>query len=236
MKKQISRILLITILIFGWNDIKAQIKKGNWNLGGSIQAFGDKPPKLLNYEKNKTNIDILPKIGYLLTDKFELGITTGYAREKTIVKGGGTETNVADNFFKIEPYARIYKPINEKLFFAVEGTIFKYTYGKGEGESIGSNLVVETKFTNLFKNYKVGLFVKPSLTYFLSKKIAIEGNLGSIGFGKYRNFKSSTSTRKIANTNNDPFTASKLFAEETVAGYNFDFKLLKIGLGLQFYL
>jgi hypothetical protein len=232
--------IFICFLVFFSMIVKtgnAQILKGNWNLGGTILGSGVKPPKNGYYELGRSSIEFLPKIGYILNNKFEIGINAGYGREKKDLISTATNSISKGNNYKIEPYLRLYKPINSKLFFVIEGSAIKYSFGKQNGEStnISGTIPSEFIFNETYKNTKVGIFVRPFLNYFVSKKIAIEGSLGTLGFGHFKNFKSTSSKRNNVNPN-DPFSGPKTFYEETLTGYTFDLNVLKVGLGLQFYL
>lgn len=166
------------------NDEKLTITKGTWVVGGGFSTnFGKSESDLQNgvRESKSFSVNISPKLGYAINSNLVAGLGVGYSYGKN--KNTTTETpndnseNIS-NSFSVFPYARAYKSLTRNLALYIQGE-FKYTFTKNEYLQV-QVLNGDSKRNDFF----IGL--RPGITYFLNKKIALEANLGVIGyrFGK----------------------------------------------------
>jgi outer membrane immunogenic protein len=200
----------------------SQIQKGTWIVGGIVQMKGD------NSEKNKTTAtDVSPRIGYFLSENFAIGITTGFGSTSVVNKTAVADYSNDKSTFRTGIFARYYHSLGSNLYLAFEGTGVQYSSSsitENSPYSISGNItdnITESKQTRL----DLGIFIKPHIGYLITPKIALEANIGSIGFGYYDSKITITASPKLPITIND-----------NKSGTAWEFNLLTVGLGIQFYL
>jgi len=169
-----KKLLLITFLssiifTYGQNkEGKFAIEKGTWNYEGQFS---------LNF------IDAAPRgiqVGYTFKDNWVIGLgledinTAISPKQPTFVEQGGSAYAFVKKYF----------PIGKKLAFSIQGNI-GYTR-LNRGLKFGDAL----DRTDNINQYSLNL--RPELTYFLSKNVAVKMGFGSIDYG-FRNFDTNNS-------------------------------------------
>lgn len=196
MKKLLFKIGLVLFLFCLKISSEAQIEKGMKVLTGNISYDysswrSDIDPAL---KFRTSTFSINPQIGFLISDKFCIGISAPFSHYSRADNNGGVPTgDFTSNriTYGIAPYARYYKNIADKFYcfanasigFGFENTSTKNTSGivnRGSGYYYSSGL-------NL------------GLLYFISPKLAIETTLAGINYehsqyngALYTNFNKST--------------------------------------------
>ncbi|MCF6223440.1 MAG: hypothetical protein L3J34_06895 [Flavobacteriaceae bacterium] len=144
-------ILVVTILLFSIN-VKAQITKGNWMLGGNGSfSYTDRKSDISNPDPS-WNIVVNPNIGYFVIDKLAVGSYTSTSFGK-----------YSNGFIlSLGPFLRYYflKP-DKKINFFTEVS-FEYSINFIKNNENPSNY---------------GYNIKPGLIYFLNSSVALEASL-----------------------------------------------------------
>ncbi|WP_294198887.1 outer membrane protein [Chryseobacterium sp. sg2396] len=181
------------IALFGLSN--AQIAAGTTYLSGSVGYSQEET----NNGNNKTeNFNVLPTVGYFVSNNFAIGLGIGYQTQKN--------TNVVNNFigagttivttneikqpaFVVAPFARKYWTLGDKLYIFGQLAV-PMQFGKAEVENktvTTSGSSVSTASSSSEAKYtQIGVTVKPGLDYFLNKNWSIEATIGEFG---YNNFK-----------------------------------------------
>lgn len=193
MKKILLSIsLLATSITVAQNNEtpKPSIEKGTWVVNTNINYYNRESDIEIDTEySNKTkstHFSFTPNIGYLITNNLEVGIGTGIGFSESESEStrddvsGDTKSN--NYYIRVSTYIKGYKPINDKLFLFLKGELSysnqnqNYSYYNSDIESYNNN---DSKSNNYF------IGIRPGVTYFMSKRIAMEFSLGNLGYTKY---------------------------------------------------
>jgi len=216
--------LLTGIYSFGQNenDEKLIIQKGIINIGGNLN-FGIGSQDF----SNETNQDVTkntlfriqPKFGYFAGNNIEIGIALDYSQSNTnnlVQTQPVTEQDNIRSTFGIIPYIRGYKSINKNLLLFIQGQA-GYSTSKAE-------LEFNSRSTSTFTINTFELGIKPGITYFISKRMALETSLGGMS---YANSNQDFESRNDDNTFNESKSSSNSF--------NFSINPSDFLFGLSFY-
>lgn len=181
------------IALFGLSN--AQIAAGTTYLSGSV---GYSQQERNNGDNKTENFNVLPTVGYFVSNNFAIGLGIGYQTQK--------ETNIVNNFmvpgttivttnetkqpaFVVAPFARKYWTLGDKLYIFGQLAV-PMQFGKTEVENTtvttSGSSVTTVSSSSEAKYTQVGVTVKPGLDYFLNKNWSIEATIGEFG---YNNFK-----------------------------------------------
>lgn len=224
-----KKIIVFTALIVGMysfgqgdNDEKFIIKKGTINLGGNLnigtssQDFSNEINQ--NVTKN-TFFRIQPRVGYFVGNNIEIGIAFDYTQSNTNNLNQTQPVSEQDNIratFGFLPYIRGYKSINKNLLLFVQGEV-GYNTSKSELEF---NSINASTFT--LNTFEIG--IRPGITYFISKRMALEASLGGLS---YTNSKQDFESRNEDNTFNE--------SSSTEDSFNFSINPSDFLFGMSFY-
>lgn len=164
-KSQMKKISILTLFILFVNiAVNCQITKGNWLAGGSGTFSHSKATFSTGGEYISTNIDISPRFGYFVADRFAIGLYGNYTW------GLNKSNNIKASYsnYGIGPFIRYY-------FLSVENKV---------------NLLVETngsynEQTNNQLKTKSGFFSYNALAgpvIFLNSSVGVEFLLGYKGY------------------------------------------------------
>ncbi|UMB61191.1 porin family protein [Lutibacter sp. A80] len=173
----IAMILAYTFT-FGQNtNEKLTIPNGTWNFGGNI-SFNTSEMEIenssfSNSERKSYTISFEPKISYAIKNNLFIGIGLGYgySKDESITYDIDTESISTTNIWSIIPYIKKYFPVGKKLTLNLKG---EFRYSSFESDYDNSN------FISSANNYFIG--IRPGITYFLNNKIALDANIGSLGY------------------------------------------------------
>ncbi len=185
------------------ND-KFTIKKGSWNYEGQFSLnFYNSSTKSNNGQivtNNSFGSNFKLQVGNAIQDNLVLGLGIE-SIGNTIYSSKAINSELGVGYYT---YFKKYFPINKRLSFHLQGEL-RYANIK---EGIKSEGIFNTQ--NRLNRYSIGL--RPGITYFLSKNIALQANLGFIGY-----------------TRND-YTS----IEKTSNSFDFDFSPLNFSFGILF--
>lgn len=200
MKKGLLLVALLGVWSLSAQESKKEkltIEKGTWNLGGNLSLGvaknNDRDESRLNENEN-TFISFFPNVGYAIGKNIITGLSFGYGYAKS-ESSSANDGNI-DNFnsndrrtMSIAPYVRGYLPVGKKLALYAQGEVgFSNVKNKSHDENTNSPINESTS-----KGYFIG--IRPGVTYFISKNLALETGLGFLGYSKTDSeFKSTSGT------------------------------------------
>ena len=205
-------IIIAFIFTFGnsfsqENEEFLNIKKGTWNLGGKVSFLHNNYENKHNdnnpYENKLTNLNFEPQIGYAVGNNFSIGIGLGYGYSKN--KSNSYDYESVENTYSVFPYVKKYFSVGKKLTINLQGEL-RYT------EFENNNEISE----NDRSGNKLFIGIRPGITYFLNKNLALDSNIGSLGY----------STSKYDDYNHN----------EKSNGFNFSLNSSALFFGLSYYL
>lgn len=211
------------------DEDKLIIEKGTWNVGGNFSLGYSDFESTFNQQENLNNsqnfnINIVPNIGYAIGKNLILGVNigVGYGTGDSSSRTSGFPDNQSNaesesTSWNISPYVRAFLPIGKRAAFYVQGEVGFLT--SNSSSSLEQNGLINTdESTNTV--YSAGL--RPGLTYFMNKRLALETQLGFFGY--------STSTFE-AEDENGSFSRTGEFKN---FGFNFNTSQLFFGLSYYF--
>ena len=179
MKKLLIITFLLTfgIIIGQEKEENLNIQKGTWNFGGefSINFANSENIQDVKIENDRFKFEFSPKFGYTLENNLIIGLGLGYSYLKDKVDYNDSDRyNATSNTYSVFPYIKKIIPITNKFAFILQGEL---RYSKYKNDFV--------EYTSLIQNRSGDTFfagIRPGITYFLTKKIALEANLGSLGY------------------------------------------------------
>ena len=217
----------------GVSNLKTEfVPKGQWVFGGSV-SYSTHSNNNFNFliiediQSNGYQFKITPLVGYAYSKNSLVGVRFGYSRGLTQLDNASLSITSLDNSFfyslkhsyNVEALWRKYIPLgkNNKRFalFAEVGLAMGGSQSKLA--SGPSNAISGTYATS----FDLALGVNPGISAFLTNNMAIEVNIGVLGFN-YSN------TRQITN--------QVISGTTSTSQMNFKVNIFSIGLGASFYL
>lgn len=203
--KKVLFPLLFTCLIS--TNILAQNKQGSLAIGGTLSLVveneKDKNNNITVDGPKTTNFKIIPTAEYFISDKFSIGLGIGYDNEKTKTVNGNVTTTTNHGWPVIQPFARMYFPLGEKVSFFGQASV-DIEPGKVKTEVKAGN----TTTTTSNNDFWIQAGITPGLSLNLSDKVAIDATFGFIGYRheKVENGANSSTTYNSAIFTVDPST------------------------------
>jgi hypothetical protein len=151
-----KRLFVLLIVIIITITIKAQLY-----ISGSVGLCGVK----VGGNDTQTSFKIVPDIGYVINDKWSVGLAVGYKQGACLVGYGLYGQNVNSKAFGIQPYVRYNVWQFEVVDFFVDGVASIETI-KDEGT-----------------NYNGGL--RPGILFNVTPRIGIVSHIGFMGIEYY---------------------------------------------------
>ncbi len=174
MKKLLLSTMLLALSFAHGQEKKEKltIEKGTWYTSANFSLGHNSFELEGSPETSKYfNFNLSPKIGYTINDNLIIGLGVGYGYSKS---ESGSEIGKG-NSYQIFPYVKKHFPLGKKLTISLQGE-FNYSY------SDYSSNINSIPYERSSNQYFIG--IKPGITYFLNKNIALEANIGSLGYSK----------------------------------------------------
>ena len=208
------------------------VPKGQWVFGGSVSysTHGNNNYTFLIVEDIQSNgyqFKISPLVGYAYSKNALVGVRFGYSRGLTQLDNASLSITSLDNAFfyslkhsyNVEAIWRNYIPLGKgNKRFALFAEVGLALGGSQSKLASGPQQSLSGTYASSFD---VSLGVNPGIAAFLTNNMAIEVNIGVLGFN-YSN------TRQITNQVVSGTTSSSQM--------NFKVNIFSIGLGASFYL
>lgn len=152
-----------------------QIEKGKQFVTGSVGVYGYSPKNVVGDNiEHYFQTSISGTYGFLLSDRWAIGITPDltlqWQRRPSGQKARYRGVNVG-------AFARRYFMVGEKFFLHVDGGVYysnsyNYMLMPPNGDKLTSS-----------KDSGLNISIQPGATYFLTNKVALTANLGSVSTG-----------------------------------------------------
>ncbi len=215
--------VLMGLFVIATVAVNAQIETGQVFVGGSF-GFGTSGSSNENIVGGTSTLtdgtstfsfNILPQVGYMITDNFGAGLGMGYNFLKITTPdffdNGANQYDQVDKYgtFVIMPFARYYKGIADKFFLFGE---FSIPIGFGNYSSLmwNDNRTGTVDYDGIRKALYFGIDLSLGANYFITDNIALEANFGLFGMNY--------SSTKQTNTDNDGDGNI-----DKISGFNLDF-------------
>ena len=186
--------ILLGLLVFLALGANAQIERGKLFVGGTIglNTYGGSSETI---EGSTTTIvddvsvlgfNIIPRIGYMLTENIGAGLGVGYDYTKTTVPDAfdnGTDLfdQVTKNgTFTVSPFARYYMNVADKFYlfgelgFPIDIGSYKDLMWNDNTDGVVDN---DVKYSSISYGFGLGL----GANYFVSNNIALEAGFNILG-------------------------------------------------------
>jgi hypothetical protein len=208
------------------------VPKGQWVFGGSVSysTHSNNNYTFLIVEDIQSNgyqFKITPLVGYAYTKNSLVGVRFGYSRGLTELDNASLSITSLDNAFlyslkhsyNVEALWRKYIPLGKgNKRFALFAEVGLAMGGSQSKVASGPQQSLSGTYATSFD---VSLGVNPGIAAFLTNNMAIEVNIGVLGFN-YSN------TRQITN--------QVVSGSTSTSQMNFKINIFSIGLGASFYL
>jgi hypothetical protein len=169
-----SLVVLFIVATFTTIGLKAQIIIGG---GVNVNAYSSKSSDQSILKAVTLGINLYPRLGYLINNKFAFGVGYGWGTvHTTYEKTAYTEQTIyiTNNWF-ISPFIRFYFAGTRKVSFILDCSM-RY------GGSISSTKVGDNDAQNT-KNYLLnGFYIEPAVSYNFTKKFSIEMSIGNFRY------------------------------------------------------
>lgn len=217
--------LLILFLLIIQTQAYCQDFSGKIQLGGTGSFFIDQTEQeyainnfLVQDELKTQTISIIPQFGYFVSNMILVGGRIGYSNIKTKQVGSidgsiRIDNEIKTSLFKLGPYVRFHKSLNEQLLLFLQGNI---DLGFGTRENRRTDPTVDESI------FEVETGLRPGLLLMVSENVGIESTFGFLGY------KLSQTKLKDSDLDNTPTNKDQDFG--------LDLNLNTFSLGIQFYL
>lgn len=178
------------------NEGKLAIEKGTWNVGGQISLYtnNNKQESSTPTETNSFGFNINPSVSYFLDKNLSVGLTLGYGYNESKNINGTNENLNFRNSFSFIPTIKKFFSLSKSLALSLKGEI-GYTYAKSDESSS------PIEYTQ--NNYSASL--RPGIDFFITKKLALQANLGVLQYSYSNNKSENLSVPEIIENKNHNF-------------------------------
>ena len=217
----------------GLSNLKTEfVPKGQWVFGGSV-SFSTHSNNNFNFliiediKSNGYQFKVSPLVGYAYSKNSLVGVRVGYSRGLTELDNASLSITSLDNSYfyslkhayNVEALWRTYIPLGkDNKRFALFAEVALAMGGSQSKLASGPQQSLSGVYASSFD---VGLGVNPGIAAFLTNNMAIEVNIGVLGFNYSK-------TRQIGN--------QVVEGTSSTSQMSFKVNLFSIGLGASFYL
>lgn len=174
--------------------IYAQFQAGDAFLGGSLgfsQRTEERVPSVFGgiTDVASFTLDVSPRFGYLLSERFAIGLTLGYSYDGRRQEGstdfsGRIEERSHEHVFSPQPFLRYYLPLSEGFGFLFDLQT-GLAFGSAKEEASGTG-PFPVNISNTYSIFGFSAGLRPGLYYFFGRHFAMELTLGGIAYGLLR--------------------------------------------------
>lgn len=154
-----KKVLLSLMVLLGLTSVVNAQNPGNFWVGGSVGLETSK----VKDGARLTNYNIIPEIGYVLSDNWGVGIKLGYAHDEYTLN----DAKMKSNGFTVNPFVR---------YSFLKGDIGGLFVDGGAGYTYSKIKSSDTKT----HEFEVGF--RPGVAINVSDKVALTGKFGFIGY------------------------------------------------------
>lgn len=178
-------------------DAPAVVEKGTWMFGGSVRGsyFSGNNYSMAVMDGINTDgytVDVHPSFMYVICDNIGIGVKAGYKRGLFDLPQAQTSFTIGDNPISVEDlqslrqsggasvFARYFIPMGTSGRFNIIGDL---VVGGEAGTSKFSKRKDMAELGTYQKHWKFGADVNFGMMAFLTRNLAVEAELGVLGFG-----------------------------------------------------
>jgi len=175
---------IVTFIVFSFvsaqedTSEKLLIEKGTRTITGSASLYTQNDKSSFNqtdnaYENSLNGFIVAPSFGYAIKNNLIIGLGLRYDNYKNENSSGNFK--YINESVGINPYLRGYKGIGKQLSLYLQGEVgYGRFWNKNEQSNQGQN--DDSNGNNLYAA------IRPGITYFLGKKLAVEASYGSLSY------------------------------------------------------
>lgn len=169
-----KKLLFITIFLF--YGITNSQETGTWVFGGDVNFSSLENEDLQTTQVNTLNqFGITAKTGYIFgKSNIEVGLGLNYTNGKN-ENNSNTNTSKYQSY-GITPYLKKYFILNDKFSFFLQGEV-----------SFSNNKTEYNNNTNTTKGNSFFTGIRPGFVYFVTNNLALNANIGALGFYSNKN-------------------------------------------------
>lgn len=174
MKKLLLSLVAVSAFAF---STQAQTEKGKIIVGGNV-AF-DTNKSDASGSKSNTSFNIVPSVGYFVSDNFAVGTGVGYSYSKNTPVIANT-TGIQNQAFVVSPFGRYYANLSESFKFFGQLSV-PMEFGKDKAVDTEGKAGAKTATTT-----EIGVALSPGFAFYPTKKIGIEFALNGLSYNTLR--------------------------------------------------
>ncbi len=168
-----KKIILITLILIPGLFLNAQPVAKSIFIGGNIGVnFQKVKTDDRDQKDNNTSIQIMPNVGYFLTDRMAIGVGAGINSLTQKRERLGEERKQSETTFQISPFVRYYLTSGTVGFFT-EGS---FSIGLGQTKDTRDDITEKGNITQLSFGISPGIYLD------VHPKIALEFSAGWLGY------------------------------------------------------
>lgn len=171
-----KKTLLAFLIAASGICINAQPAAKSGFIGGSVSLyFESQKVDEMKQTAKSTQINILPKVGYFVTDRMAIGLKMGVMSNVETVSIVDEEYKRTEAMFNITPFAR---------YYLTSGTVGIFAEGSC---AVGFGKLKTTEPDNPEKSdiTQVMVGISPGIYYYIHPKLALEFSAGWLGYQYY---------------------------------------------------
>ncbi|WP_316823500.1 outer membrane beta-barrel protein [Pedobacter gandavensis] len=213
MKKLLLSLVAVSAFAFA---AQAQTEKGKIIVGGNV-AF-DTHKSDASGAKSNSSFQIVPSVGYFVSDNIAVGTGIGYGYSKMNGIAGPNNNTIVNGIkntsFVVNPFGRYYANLSESFKFFGQLSV-PMAFGTDKAVDAEGNTGAKTG-----KTTEIGVALSPGFAFYPTKKIGIEFALNGLNYNTLR--KEDTNGDRIKGAGYDEFSFGANFFSPKI-GIQFHF-------------
>ena len=167
-----KKLILFTSAILFAVTVNAQTEKGQFLVGGQVNYLSEKSDA--DNAKATQSFNIVPNVGYFVSDNIAVGTGIGYEYSKT--PGNNARK---DQAFVVSPFGRYYVGNNSQFKFFTQLSV-PLAFGNVKVADNGDD------FSKVGSSTSIGVNLAPGFAFFPTSRIGIEFALNGISYENKR--------------------------------------------------
>jgi len=162
---------MVAVVAFGLST-QAQTEKGKVLLGGNV---GFNTSKSNGAEKSDVSFNIVPSVGYFVSDNFAIGTGVGYTYDKQV------SDNNLNQAFQVSPFGRYYVDLSDQFKFFGQLSV-PMAFGNNKFVSDQGD-VADDKYAS---TTNIGVNLAPGFAFYPTKRIGIEFSVNGLAYNHFK--------------------------------------------------
>ncbi|HAI75600.1 MAG TPA: hypothetical protein DCM08_05080 [Microscillaceae bacterium] len=160
------------------NLANAQVSSGQIFIGGDFSLSATTFEG--NSNQNATSFSLVPNVGFMLSDRFALGLGLGYRQAQVSTPTGvNTINTITNGTFQVAPFLRYYVPTSSEQFAFFAQFRAELGFGSTRNEQLNTTTNVRTSTSAGLTT--ADIFISPNFAFFPTPHWAIELGVRGIG-------------------------------------------------------